>query len=43
MEYAAGDGLDHDFAVLRLVEFDVLDSERQLRPVEKGALHSEWN
>jgi len=43
MEYAAGDGLDHDFAVLRLVEFDVLDTERQPRPVENGGFHSEWN
>jgi hypothetical protein len=39
--YAAGDGLDQDFAVLRFVEFDILDTERQLRPVENGGFHPE--
>ena len=36
--YAAGDGFDQDFAVLRFVEFDVLDTERQLGPVENWRL-----
>ena len=39
--YAAGDGFDQDFAVLRFVEFDVLDTERQLGPVENGGFHPE--
>src|ERR1019366_3337144 len=39
--YAAGDGLDQDFAVLRFVEFDVLDTERQVGPVENSGFHSE--
>ena len=37
--YAAGDGFDQDFAVLGFVEFDVLDTERQLGPVENGGFH----
>ncbi len=41
MAYAAGDGLDQDFAVLRLVEFDVVDTERLIGPVENGGFHSD--
>jgi hypothetical protein len=41
MAYAAGDGFDQDFAALRFVEFDVLDTERQIGPVENGGFHSE--
>ena len=37
--YAAGDGFDQDFAVLRLVEFDVLDTEGHLGPVENCGFH----
>src|ERR1700682_792709 len=41
MAYAAGDGLDENFAILRLVEFDVLDTEGQLGPMENCGFHSE--
>src|SRR6266478_337840 len=40
MTDAAGDGLDQDFAILRLVEFDVLDTEGQLGPMENCGFHS---
>jgi len=39
--YAAGGGFDQDFAVLGFIEFDVLDTERQLGPVENGGFHPE--
>src|SRR5258708_3703836 len=41
MAYAAGDGFDQDFAVLRFIEFDILDTERQIGPVENGGFHPE--
>src|SRR5260370_14957760 len=40
MAYATCDGFDQDFAILRLVEFDVLDTEGQFGPVENCGFHS---
>ena len=39
--YAAGDGFDQDFAVLGLVELDVLDTEGHVGPVENCGFHPE--
>src|SRR5277367_694165 len=39
--YAAGDGFDQDFAILGFVEFNVLDTERHLGPVENSGFHPE--
>src|ERR1700687_339793 len=41
MAYAAGNGLNQDFAILRLVELDVRDTEGQLGPMENCGFHSE--
>src|SRR5215467_7772087 len=38
--YAAGDGFDQDFTVLRLVDFDILDAQRRFGTVKNGSFHS---
>src|SRR5208282_4144761 len=39
--YAARDSFNQDFAVLRLVDFDVFDTEGQVGPVENSGFHPE--
>ena len=39
MANAAGDGAHQDFAILRLVDLDVLDNQRLIGTIEHGGLH----
>src|SRR5207245_2936881 len=39
MAHAAGERFDQDLAVLRLVEFDILDAEWHFRPMKHRSFH----